>query len=509
MIDTNSLRLLIEETLNEELLKEGGAGGHMRHPFDLDDVKTGEDLVKKFEQMGSEIKGGNQPDTKIDGVNTSIKIIDTPEGKEFAMDRGSGKSIDVEGITTDRLPERFSAGHGMIPAGENVLGIFNDALKEQLRLQRDINNLLSAAISQGRKTAELEAKLRGATEEEIYKEVKQWSDAQLKIIEGNIKAATKADLEAKQAVVAANTVGDKELIKSAKDSAKEARNAKIKEEKLYTALRATIYQDYLKEQLRLKGEEVSSYKDGEKSKTKALKEELAARRAAEKAYNANRTFGDTPSFSGMGVGTFDNRGGGGFSGQFLGMADDLVIPDFIKNMGEQTVAAAEETKTTVSESVVDMGSAISSSFANFGQGIGDAIANGAFAIDNAGTLLLASFGDLLSSFGTALIAWGVGKLALDSLGLSGVGAIAAGTALVIAGKAISASASKGLQKVSKGVGGSVGGGGSSSFSGSSSRAVSTNSGGGNYVFEIAGTSLIGVLKNTTARNRALGGSLGI
>ena len=124
-------KTLIQEALEEEmLLLEGGAGGHMRHPFDLDDVKSGEDLIKKFEQIGSEIKGGARPDTKIDGVNTSIKIIDTPEGKEFAMDRGSGKSIDVEGITTDRLPERFSAGHGMIPAGENVLGIFNDALKE-------------------------------------------------------------------------------------------------------------------------------------------------------------------------------------------------------------------------------------------------------------------------------------------------------------------------------------------------------------------------------------------
>ena len=86
MIDTNSLRLLIEQTLNEELLKEGGAGGHMRHPFDLDDVKTGEDLIKKFEQIGSEIKDGNRPDTKIDGVNTSIKIIDTPDGKKYAMD---------------------------------------------------------------------------------------------------------------------------------------------------------------------------------------------------------------------------------------------------------------------------------------------------------------------------------------------------------------------------------------------------------------------------------------
>ena len=128
--DYNSFIALIENIVRKQLLAEGGAGGHMRHPFDLDDVKTGDDLTKKFEQIGSEIRDGNRPDTKIDGVNTSIKIIDTPEGKKYAMDRGSSKSIDVEGITVDRLPERFSAGHGMIPAGENVLGIFNDALKE-------------------------------------------------------------------------------------------------------------------------------------------------------------------------------------------------------------------------------------------------------------------------------------------------------------------------------------------------------------------------------------------
>ena len=132
MFTYKNLKQLINEVLEEqtELLTEGGAGGHMRHPFDLDDVKTGADLVKKFEQIGSEIKNGNLPDTKIDGVNTSIKIIDTPDGKAYAMDRGSSKAIDVEGITVDRLPERFSTGHGMIPAGENVLGIFNDALKE-------------------------------------------------------------------------------------------------------------------------------------------------------------------------------------------------------------------------------------------------------------------------------------------------------------------------------------------------------------------------------------------
>ena len=110
------------------LILEGGAGGHMRHPFDLDDVKTGDDLVAKFKQIAQEIKEGNLPDTKIDGVNTSIKLVDTPEGKQFAMDRGSGKPLDVQGITIDKLTQKFSEGHGMIAAGKIVIGIFNDAL---------------------------------------------------------------------------------------------------------------------------------------------------------------------------------------------------------------------------------------------------------------------------------------------------------------------------------------------------------------------------------------------
>lgn len=30
------------------LLEEGGAGGHMSHPFDLPNVKTGDDLIELF-----------------------------------------------------------------------------------------------------------------------------------------------------------------------------------------------------------------------------------------------------------------------------------------------------------------------------------------------------------------------------------------------------------------------------------------------------------------------------
>ena len=32
------------------LLEEGGAGGHMNHPFNLPNVKTGDDLIELFKK---------------------------------------------------------------------------------------------------------------------------------------------------------------------------------------------------------------------------------------------------------------------------------------------------------------------------------------------------------------------------------------------------------------------------------------------------------------------------
>ena len=40
--------LIFERYNRSILLNEGGAAGHMAHPFDLPDVKTGNDLEKKF-----------------------------------------------------------------------------------------------------------------------------------------------------------------------------------------------------------------------------------------------------------------------------------------------------------------------------------------------------------------------------------------------------------------------------------------------------------------------------
>jgi len=105
----------------------GGAAGHMSHPFDLPTVGNGSDLIKFFEDAAELLTAG-PGSVKIDGVNVSFKLIDGPRGKEFAVDRGSLKAIDVEGITADRIGERFPEGHGMRSAIAELLSIFNAAL---------------------------------------------------------------------------------------------------------------------------------------------------------------------------------------------------------------------------------------------------------------------------------------------------------------------------------------------------------------------------------------------
>ena len=45
---TSEHELIYETYKISRLLNEGGAAGHMAHPFDLPDVKTGNDLENKF-----------------------------------------------------------------------------------------------------------------------------------------------------------------------------------------------------------------------------------------------------------------------------------------------------------------------------------------------------------------------------------------------------------------------------------------------------------------------------
>ena len=122
------------------LVNEGGAAGHMPHPFDLEGVNRGRDLIRIFEDSASHIAMKSAA-TKVDGTNNSIRLVNGPNGKEFALDRGSMKEIDLEGITISRLEEKWPAKvkigpngevqnepHGMIKSGQLILGIMNEAL---------------------------------------------------------------------------------------------------------------------------------------------------------------------------------------------------------------------------------------------------------------------------------------------------------------------------------------------------------------------------------------------
>ena len=60
----------------------------------------------------------------------SFKVVETPNGHEFAVDRGSLKPIDIEGITMDRVDQRFPEGHGMRPAIRTLLTILNSSISD-------------------------------------------------------------------------------------------------------------------------------------------------------------------------------------------------------------------------------------------------------------------------------------------------------------------------------------------------------------------------------------------
>lgn len=109
------------------LLQEGGAAGHMAHPFDLPQVKTGKDLLRVFTDAVKSLQQSPAA-VKIDGINTTLKVVKKGGKSQFALDRGSMNPLDVEGITVNDLSSRFAEGHGMLTIGKQVLDAFNACL---------------------------------------------------------------------------------------------------------------------------------------------------------------------------------------------------------------------------------------------------------------------------------------------------------------------------------------------------------------------------------------------
>ena len=102
----------------------------MSHPFDLGSVNTGSDLIDFFDNVKGYLNKGGGGCVKIDGINVSFKVVGSGDERQFAVDRGSMKEIDISGITDDRINDRFPPGHGMRPAIKTLLAILNEALPD-------------------------------------------------------------------------------------------------------------------------------------------------------------------------------------------------------------------------------------------------------------------------------------------------------------------------------------------------------------------------------------------
>ena len=122
-LEENINEIFSKEYWTKNLVLEGGSGGHMAHIFDLPQINTGKDLENAFKVTAKHVES-NAASVKIDGVNASVRIVND----EFVLDRGSNKPLDVKGVTTQDLENRFGLGHGFIKTGTEVLKIFNEGL---------------------------------------------------------------------------------------------------------------------------------------------------------------------------------------------------------------------------------------------------------------------------------------------------------------------------------------------------------------------------------------------
>jgi hypothetical protein len=124
------------------IINEGGAGGHMLHPFDLPEVNTGGQLIKLFQKTSEFLQTGVSVPVKIDGANASVRLITNEQGqKEFALYRGTAKAIDVP-TTINKLGDYFNKPgqpeHGFIKIGEQVLTIFNESIPSTIEELKEL-----------------------------------------------------------------------------------------------------------------------------------------------------------------------------------------------------------------------------------------------------------------------------------------------------------------------------------------------------------------------------------
>ena len=107
-----------------------GTPGHMAHPFDVEEVNTGQDLIDYINNAVTKLAAGEiAGSVKWEGINTSFKLVTAENGeKDFRMDRGTNHIDSVVGLTAADAYRKWPEGHGMPAAIEKLLSIFNEAL---------------------------------------------------------------------------------------------------------------------------------------------------------------------------------------------------------------------------------------------------------------------------------------------------------------------------------------------------------------------------------------------
>jgi hypothetical protein len=116
---------------NSSLLQEGGAGGHVLHPFEIAD--NGKEFLDLFDEVVDYVEQGSagKPGSawvKLDGINLSVRIVKNASGQyEFALDRGTQDPLDVEGITVDKLEAR-GMNPGLTQKAKILLDLLNPTI---------------------------------------------------------------------------------------------------------------------------------------------------------------------------------------------------------------------------------------------------------------------------------------------------------------------------------------------------------------------------------------------
>lgn len=118
-----SLKRFLNENLSTIPVNEGGAAGHMLHPFELDFIWNKNDVVRYFERLKSSLKDNIvKTFVKLDGTNCSIRARDDM----FVLDRLTKNPLDINGMTAAEIDIRFKDhAHGYDIHAKKVLSAFN------------------------------------------------------------------------------------------------------------------------------------------------------------------------------------------------------------------------------------------------------------------------------------------------------------------------------------------------------------------------------------------------